>query len=637
MLRARTMSRLAMTLVAGVLTGPVARAQEKPPNTPHAGAGTAAQAKTADAGKEARKEPAPPKPRIAVFRLAGAVKETPSDEVFNFGGETGVPLEDLISRMDKAAKDGAVKAVVIILDQAAVGPAQVEELRQAIARLRAAGKEVIAHADTIGGLGQYVLLSAASRLSVVPTADLWITGLYGESPYLRRLLEKLGVQPDFMTCGDYKSASEIFMREGPSKEAEAMQNWLLDSLYDTQVGRIAASRKVSTELVKAWIDSGPHSAEKAKELGMVDAVEHRQELEASLKQKFGSDVVFDRKYGKKAEPKLDASSPFGLLKFWGELLGASKPAESKKPAIGIVYVEGPIMVGGQGASPFQDSAAASSSIRKALDTAAGDDSVKAVVLRVDSPGGSALASEIILDATRRVKAKKPFTVSMGNVAGSGGYYVACGADTIFADDATITGSIGVVSGKIATGGLYDKLGVNFKSYRRGQNAGMLASGEAFTPSERLKMRTWMDEIYGVFKGHVTAIRGNRLKKPIDDLAGGRVYTGKQALELGLVDRLGTLHDAIKFVAEQAKLTDYDVRVIPKPKSFLEQLLEDGADNEPRKGLDVVHRPTLLELAQPFLRSFDPSRAGLVRMALGRLELINREGAILMMPELGLGR
>ena len=398
-----------------------------------------------------------------------------------------------------------------------------------------------------------------------------------------------------------------------------MQNWLLDSLYDTQVKRIATSRKVSPELVKAWIDSGPHSAEKAKELGMVDAVEHRQELEARLKQQFGSDIVFDRKYGSKAEPKLDASSPFGLFKFWGELLGAPRPAESKKPAIGIVYVEGPITLGGQAASMFQDAVASSSSIRKALDAAAADDTIKAVVLRVDSPGGSALASEIILDATRRVKAKKPFTVSMGNVAGSGGYYVACGSDTIFADETTITGSIGVVGGKLATSGLYDKLGVTFKSYRRGQNAGMLASSEVFTPGERLKMRSWMDEIYGVFKGHVTAIRGNRLKKPIDDLAGGRVYTGTQALELSLVDRLGTLHDAVKHVAALAKLTDYDVRVVPKPKSFLEQLLEDGADNDSRKGLDVVHKPTLLELAQPYLRSLDPTRAELVRNALG-LEL-----------------
>ena len=144
------------------------------------------------------------------------------------------------------------------------------------------------------------------------------------------MLKKIGVKPDFLTCGDYKSAAEIFMREGPSKEAEAMQNWLLDSLYDTQVKRIAASRKVSPELVKAWIDSGPHSAEKAKELGMVDAVEHRQDLEKRLKQQFGADVVFDRKYGSKAEPKLDAASPFGLFKFWGELLGASRPARNRR-------------------------------------------------------------------------------------------------------------------------------------------------------------------------------------------------------------------------------------------------------------------------------------------------------------------
>ncbi|MBV8487737.1 MAG: S49 family peptidase, partial [Planctomycetaceae bacterium] len=167
--------------------------------------------------------------------------------------------------------------------------------------------------------------------------------------------------------------------------------------------------------------------------------------------------------------------------------------------------------------------------------------------------------------------------------------------------------------------------------------GMLTAADVFTPAERLKMRTWMDEIYGVFKNHVTAIRGNRLKKPIDDLAGGRVYTGRQALDLGLVDRLGTLSDAVKFVACEAKVSDYDVRVIPKPKSFLELLMEDGADNEPRKGLDVIHGPNLLELAQPYLRSLDLSRAGLVRMALGRLELIQREGVVLMMPELGLGR
>lgn len=629
MILKRWIMRPALALLAGLLPllGPVTWAQEKPKD---------ASAPAKDAKTDTKKEAEKPKPRIAVFRLAGPVQETPREEIFNLG-DSGTPLETLVRRIDKAAKDESVKAVVVLLEQPTIGSAQGEELRQALARVRAAGKEVIAHADSISGLGQFSLLSAASRVSLVPTGELWVTGLYGESPYLRKLLDKIGVQPDFMTCGDYKSAGEIFMRDGPSKEADAMQNWLLDSIYETHVSRIAEGRKVSPELVKAWIDSGPHTAEKAKELGMIDAVEHRQELEARLKGQFGADVVFDRRYGKKAEPKLDASTPFGLFKFWGELLGASRAAESKKPAVGIVYVEGPIMESSPTSAIFMDQVASSTAIRKALNDAAGDEKIKAVVLRVDSPGGSALASEIILDATRRVKAKKPFVVSMGDVAGSGGYYVACAADTIFADASTITASIGVVTGKLATAGLYDKLGVSFKSYRRGQNSGMLASNDQFTPAERLKMRSYMDEIYGVFKGHVTAIRGNRLKKPIDELAGGRVFTGKQALELGLVDRLGTLNDAVKFVAEQAKLTDYDVRVIPKPKSFLEQLMESSDSDEPKKGLDVVQRPNVLELAQPYLRALDPTRARLVRTALGRLELLNREGVILMMPEMDLGR
>src|SRR5205085_5197410 len=194
-------------------------------------------------------------------------------------------------------------------------------------------------------------------------------------------------------------------------------------------------------------------------------------------------------------------------------------------AVAVVYVDGPIVIGGGTPSPFGGATARAVAVRKALDEAARDDSVKAVVLRVDSPGGSAVASEIILDATRRVKAKKPFVVSMGDVAGSGGYYVACGADTIFADESTITGSIGVVSGKFATNDMWKKVGVTFHAYQRGKNAGILATDKVFTPEERKRMQAWMDEIYDVFKGHVVAIRGKKLKKPIDELAGGRVYTG----------------------------------------------------------------------------------------------------------------
>jgi protease-4 len=169
---------------------------------------------------------------------------------------------------------------------------------------------------------------------------------------------------------------------------------------------------------------------------------------------------------------------------------------------------------------------------------------------------------------------------------------------------------------------------------------MLGSGAVFTPAERLKMQSWMDEIYGVFKGHVTKVRGDKLKKPIDDLAGGRVYTGKQALELGLVDRLGTLHDALKFVAEAAKLTDYDVRVVPHPKSAFERLFDQSSGDDDRKGINVdmaaAARPFLITQALPLVQALDPARAAVVLNALGRLELIRREGVVLMAPELSLG-
>ncbi|HEY5314305.1 MAG TPA: signal peptide peptidase SppA, partial [Pirellulales bacterium] len=284
---------------------------------------------------------------------------------------------------------------------------------------------------------------------------------------------------------------------------------------------------------------------------------------------------------------------------------------------------------------------ASSDLRRALDQAAADDTIHAVVLRINSPGGSATASDIILDATRRVKAKKPLVVSMGNVAASGGYYVACAADTVFADAATITGSIGVVGGKLATTDMFKKVGITFKAYPRGKHAGLLSSAQVFTPEERTHMQAWMDEIYGVFKGHVTAARGKKLKKPIDDLAGGRVYTGQQALDLGLVDKLGTLEDAIKFAATEAKLETYELRVVPEPKSFFELLLDDTAgDKSTDKHLStgLIHDPSgLLPAALPLLQRLDPQRMAALRLALLRLDLVNREGVVLMAPELLLGR
>ncbi len=600
-------------------------------------AGARAEEQSAD--KAAKKADA--KPTVAVFRLHGEIPEAPAEEQFSFlSPGKKLALKDLVARMKKAGEDPAVKAVVLLAEESGAGSAQVEELRQAMARLRAAGKDVFVHSDSLS-MRDYVLFCGASRLSVVPTADLWVNGVYGEQLFLRGLLDKLGVQPEFLTCGAYKSAAEVFMREGPSRESDEMMNWLFDGLYDTFVKLVAKGRGVDAVKAKAWIDAGPYTAEKAKAAGLVDAVEHRQEFEALLKSKFGNDVVFDRKYGEAKQPALDMSSPFAMFKILGDMMGEAKKKKPAKDAVGIVYVEGGISLGDREVSPFGSGGAKSSAIRKALDEAARDDSIKAVVLRVNSPGGSAVASEIILDATRRVKAKKPFVVSMGDVAGSGGYYVACGADTIFADEATITGSIGVVAGKMVTTPMWKKIGVTFKGYKRGENAALLNSSEPFTKAERDRVQAWMDDIYSVFKGHVTAARGERLKKPLEELAGGRVYTGRQALELGLVDKIGTLQDAVEHIAAQAKLTDYDIRVVPAPKNFIELLLEElsgGKDDPNTVGLDArkvgaAHQPSLVDLALPHIQHLDPQRVRLIKTALQRLQLIQQEGAVLMMPEI----
>jgi protease-4 len=593
-------------------------------------AGNRAQAASTD-------QPAEEKPRniVPVFRLEGPLTEAPVDDTLQMFSQTGTSLKDLVKRLNKAASDPEVKAVVVLPESMSVGSAQIEELRAAMALIRKHEKEVYVHADALV-LGQYILACGASRISVVPAGAVLVPGLHSSSLHIRGLLDKIGVKPDFLTEGAYKSAAELFMREQPSPEADEMMNWLMDSLDASFKDLIAKGRKVDSAKVQGWLDSALFSSEQAKTAGLIDAVEQLRDFESMLKDKYGNDVVFDKKYGQKSQLDIDFSSPFAFLKIWTQLLGGGEKKTEGKPAIGIVYVNGTILTGKGMASPFGGSVGAfSDDIRDALEKAAKDSSIKAVVLRIDSPGGSATASEIILDATKRLKAKKPFVVSMGNVAGSGGYYVACGADTIFADATTLTGSIGVLAGKLATTEMWKKVGITFKEYKRGENAGILSTDDVFTESERARMRLFLDDIYATFKGHVTDIRGSRLKKPIDDIAGGRVYTGKQALQLGLVDSIGTLNDAIEFAADQAKIKIYDVRVVPEPKNFMEQLSEQmsGGKNDPGRIQTGFTGDSLFKLAAPYLQNLDPQRVAAVASVLSRLQVLQKEGVVLTMPEI----
>jgi protease-4 len=582
-------------------------------------------------------------PVIAVFSLDGEISESPPTDDFLFGSVGGQSLRELVTHLKQVPGDDQVQAVVLLPGDAGLGLAQVEELSRAIKAIRDAGKDVYAHAESLS-TRQLALVAGASQIQMVPTGSLMITGIRAEQPYVRDLLNIVGVLPDFMTCGDYKSAAEMFMRGEPTPQAEENLNWLLDSMYETTVQVIADGRGVSPDKARQWIDAGLYTAEQAQAAGIIDTVQFRQDLTAELKEKYGQNARFEKQYGKKKREEIDLSSPLGLLQLWAKMMAGPSAAPAGKTAIAVVYVDGPIMPGKPEASPFGSGAAAySTPISKALDEAAEDDSIKAVVLRVDSPGGSATASEIILNATRRVKSKKPLIASMGNVAGSGGYYVTCAADTVYADAATITASIGVVSGKFATTGMWNKVGVAWKSYGRGANSGLMSSRDVFTADERQRMRGLMDEVYATFKSHVTSSRGDRLKKDIDELAGGRVFSGRQALELGLVDKLGGLDEALAQAAREAGVEKYEVRVLPKSKSFVEQLLSDlgGAEedqDEDSLSLSVssVRTPRaddLLAAALPYLQGCDPQRVQAITAVLQRLALLNRENVVLTMPEI----
>ena len=539
--------------------------------------------------------------------------------------------------MKQIAGDNKVKGVVLTFDSLSFGVGQLQEIRAAIEGVKTAGKKVYVHANDMG-TGSYALLCSGSNLSVAPQSTLLLTGIYSESLYVKTLLDKIGVQADILHVGDYKSAGEILTRTTPSGPAADNINWLLDGLYGSIVDMIAKSRNKTPEQVRDLIDHAPYLADDALAKGLVDAVETRDAFLERVRKEIGGTVEFENRYGRQKKPSINVNSPLAFFTILGELM--NPPRKPHKDAVALIYVEGAILPGyGQSSPLFASSEAFGGDIAKALEMAANDTSVKAVVMRVDSPGGSAQASEVILNATQLIKGRKPFIVSMGNVAASGGYYISCAADTIFADDTTLTASIGVVGGKLVTAGLWDKLGINWVGYKRGANSDLFTDLRPFDPSQRQVLDQYMGKVYDAFKGHVTKGRADKLRKPIDEIAGGRVYTGKQALDLGLVDQIGGLQPAIEYAAAKASLTDYEVRVVPEPKDFITLLLEDYTGQGERPSDVSLSATTSLLRACPdlgtalnMLRKTEPQRARVLYQALQRIELIRKESVILMMPD-----
>jgi len=578
---------------------------------------------------------------VAHFELSGPLLEKPQGDLGFALGPQPSTLAGLVERIRAADDDPEVKALLVTFESPQIGMAQLDELRDAFAQV---DKPVYFHADSLS-TGTYALASSGSHVGVTPTGDVWLLGMYVESPYLQGLLGKLDVEADFVHIGDFKSAGEMLYRTGPSPAAEDNMNWLLDGLFGQTVDSIASARfGGNEERARAAIDHGTYTADQALDAGLIDAVQHRQDLVADLRAQYGPELAFISNYGADGGPALDFSNPFGIFKLLAEMSeGAGEP---DAPVIAVVHVEGTILPGSETVNPFGGSSGAySTDIRLALDRAAASSSVAAVVLRVDSPGGSALASEVIYDAVARVRAAgKPVVVSMGDLAASGGYYVSCGADHVVAGPNTITASIGVVGGKLVTTGLWDKLGVSWHEYKRGESADLLSSARPWSEEERQRIHDWMTTVYRDFQGHITEHRGEKLQKSIEELAGGRVFTGRQALDLGLVDQVGGFHDAVRKAAKLARVGEWELRVLPEPPTIFDLFdAGGGEESRPRVALGAeaaslfAGRPAgLVETLLPALESLDPQRGAALRLSLLRLELLHRETVVLMPPVLAVG-
>jgi protease-4 len=574
--------------------------------------------------------------KIAVFRLAGALREAPPQFDWGFQAEDQLSLYELLTRFNKAKKDAKVKAVVLLFDNPQFGWAQRHEIRSAIRDLKGADKDVYCFLEE-EDQGTYTVAAGASKVYIAPTGALNLIGLHIEQSYLKNLLDKIGVQADIEHMGAYKGAGEPFTRTGPSDEAKEMINWLMSDLFDQMVQEIAEDRQLQPAQVKDLIDRGPFNAKEAKEAKLVDEIAYPEDLIETLKKRYGNDIELVHGYGKKELPEVDLSSPFGLFKFFGEMM--NKTRAPSKPQIAVVYVDGMITTGKTEDSLFGDSGlVGSTTMRRLLAKVRTNDKVKAVVLRVNSPGGSAIASDLIWNATQTLGDEKPLIVSMGNVAASGGYYVSAGGATIFADPGTITGSIGVVGGKIVTQGLWNWVGITFHETTYGKHADLYNTNRPFDEQQRQLIRKSMQDIYEVFKQRVSEGRKDKIKGDLEPLAGGRVYTGRQAQSKGLVDQLGGLQDAIKYAASQVKLSNYDVVQYPEPKNFLEMFVKGltGDEDENGDSIQVVQRGWLARMpavseATRAIGRLDPARTRMVLQMLFRLELLAQENTLLVTP------
>lgn len=491
---------------------------------------------------------------------------------FTLFNQPSVNFWDLLATIDEARGDEEVSGLILRIEGPGLGWSQIQSLRRAIAQFRESGKEAVAYL-TEAEMPEYLLATACDSIAMAPEGTLMVTGLHLEGIFLRGLLDLLGIQPDILQIGIYKGAGDMFTERAFTEPLRQALTGIVDDLWDQVLTTIAESRGLERAEVARLIDRGPFTARQALAAGLIDQLAQPTDLLTRIEIAAGDGFTLDDAYGVEEPPPLETNI-FNLLAMFQQ---PAAETASPNPKIALLYATGLVLVAEpQGGLFAQPEVIASDTFTDLLRQCRDDETVRAVVVRVDSPGGSALASDIIWQEMRALARIKPVIVSMGDLAASGGYYVAIGGDEIFAEPGTLTGSIGVMGGKLVLAGLLEgHLGITHDTISRGQNAGMFSAWAPFSPTEREALEGLMQSVYETFKAHVAESR-DLTPEEVEAVAQGRAWTGRQAVERGLADRIGGLPDAIARAEELAGLSDAEreqlqILELPRPKSFVEWL------------------------------------------------------------------
>ena len=516
------------------------------------------------------------------------LEDIPDDPAAQLMLKDRVVVRNVVDALDRGANDDRVVGLVAHVGAVKMGMAQVQELRDAVQRFRAKKKFAVAFAETFGEFGPgnnaYYLATAFDQIYLQPSGDIGLTGLILESPFVKNTLSKLGMKFHGDHRYEYKTALNLFTESKYTPAHKEANTALMNSWFAQLKEGVCGARQIPPDQFQAVIDKGPYLGKEAVDAHLVDGVAYRDEVYEQVKKKAGAgaDLLYLDRY-------LDR---------------AGRPHDKGK-TIALVYGAGGVQRGKSEYDPVQGSLTmGSDTVAGAIRAAAEDKNVKAILFRVDSPGGSYVASDTIWrEVVRARKAGKPVIVSMGDLAGSGGYFVAMAADKIVAQPGTITASIGVLSGKILTSGFWDKVGLSWDEVHAGANATMWTGTHDYTPAEWQRFQQWLDRIYVDFTSKVAEGR-NLPKEKVLAIAKGRIWSGQDAKNLGLIDEVGGFDTALNLAKKSAGIPESEevkLEVYPHKKTLWQSLMQrEGPDNSDKEGTREA-MAGLLRTIQPAAR------------------------------------